>query len=255
MGVQVEKLTALVKKTLAALEKVCHGISYVWFLIPVPFYIGLKGAWKNMQTSPEVTDTYFEVMLWMMALLVMALVGLFHRRSHIQFCLAAFVGFVMFLAMGFIGIALQSAPTSFAADHPIPAGLAYSMPLSEREDMEAAVNPLDSTTFLQVRNASQGGIYEYSFFYPSLPEGTIWLQCYEVTENLPLSKRSIKKKSRQEVGGTNHFSQLVKDKEFTVFEGDWGDCFAVRVEVWHKDRKGRKRKLLEKIYGMEGWMR
>lgn len=243
------------RKLLSALENCCKGISYVWFLIPIPHYIGLKGAWLNMQTSPARTDSYLSIILWMFVLFIMALVGLFHRRSHIQFCLAAFVGFVMFLAMGFIGIALQSAPTSFAADHPIPAGLAYDVPLREGEDMAAAVHPSDSTTFLQVRNTSEGGIYEYSFFYPSLPEGTIWLQCYEVTENLPLSKRSIKKKSRQEVGGTNYFSQLVKDKKFTIFEGDWGDCFAVRVEVWHKDRKGRKRKLLEKIYGMEGWMR
>ena len=142
-----------------------------------------------MQTSPEVTDSYFEVMLWMMALLVVALVGLFHRRRHIQFCLAAFVGFIMFLAMGFIGIALQSAPTSFAADHPIPAGLAYDIPLGEREDMAAAVSAQDTTTFLQVRNGHEGGIYEYSFFYPSLPEGIIWLQCYEVTQNRPLSKK------------------------------------------------------------------
>lgn len=251
----MKNVKALVRKLLSALENCCKGISYVWFLIPVPFYIGLKGAWKNMQTSPEVTDTYFEVMLWMMALLVMALVGLFHRRSHIQFCLAAFVGFVMFLAMGFIGIALQSAPTSFAADHPIPAGLAYDIPLREEEDMAAAVNPLDSATFLQVRDGFQGGIYEYSFFYPELPEGTIWLECYEVTENLRLSGSRIKQASSQEVNGTKQFACLVKDKQFTIYEGDWGDCYAARIEVWFQDKQGRKRKLLEKVYGVQGWMR
>ena len=57
------------------------------------------------------------------------------------------------------------------------------------------------------------------------------------------------------MGGTNHFSQLVKDKEFTIFEGDWGDCYAARIEVWFKDKQGHKRKLSEKVYGVQGWMR
>ena len=57
------------------------------------------------------------------------------------------------------------------------------------------------------------------------------------------------------MGGTNHFSQLVKDKEFTIFEGDWGDCYAARIEVWFKDKQGHKRKLSEKVYSVQGWMR
>ena len=106
----MKNVKAHVRKLLSALENCCKGISYVWFLIPVPYYIGLEGAWKNMQTSPEVTDSYFEVMMWMMALLVVALVGLFHRRRHIQFCLAAFVGFVMFLAMETLSALLCNRP-------------------------------------------------------------------------------------------------------------------------------------------------
>lgn len=249
------KMKEYIRKVLSFLDKCCYGISYVWFLIPIPFYLGLKGTWLNMETSPKVTDSYLSVVLWTFALFVVTQFYLFRRRKLIQFCLAAIVGFVMFLACGFIGIALQSAPTSFAADHPIPPGLAYDKPLPEGEDMEAAVSPSDSSTYLQVRNSFQGGIYEYSFFYPNLPEGTVWLQCYEVTENLPLSKSRIKKDSRQEVSGTNHFACLVRQRRFTIYEGDWGDCYAARIEVWFKDRQGRKRKLLEKTYGVQGWMR
>ena len=30
---------------------------------------------------------------------------------------------------------------------------------------------------------------------------------------------------------------------------------AARIEVWFRDQQGKKRKLAEKIYGVEGWMR
>lgn len=249
------RLKTYLKTTLGVLCKIGDYISYVWFLIPIAFYYGLRGTWLNMQTSPEVTDFYCGISLWAFLLYIIATLFLLHRDKIAQFCIAAAVGLFMFYSMGFIGLALQSAPTSFAKNHPIPEGLAYFKPKAEGEDLQEGVNYADSTTFLQLRRSFQGGIYEYSFYYPSLPEGTIWLQCYEVTENLPLSKSRITRKSCQEVKGTDHFACIVNAKEFTIYEGDWGDCYAARIEVWFMDKKGRKRKLLEKIYGVEGWMR
>ncbi len=52
------------------------------------------------------------------------------------------------------------------------------------------------------------------------------------------------------------FSKIVDKQKFTIYEGDWGDYYAVRVEVWHRDASTKNEtKLLEKIYHMEGWMR
>lgn len=249
------RLKTYFKEFVRVLCKVGDYISYVWFLIPIGSYYGLRGAWLNMQTSPEVTDFYLGIGLWAFLLYVIATLFLLHRDKLVQFCIAAAVGGIMFLAMGFIGLALQSAPTSFAKNHPIPEGLAYHMPKLKGEDLAEGVDPADSTTFLQLRNSFQGGIYEYSFYYPSLPEGVIWLRCYEVTKNVPLSESRITWKSCQQVKGTDHFACLVNAKEFTIYEGDWGDCYAARIEVWFKDKSGQKRKLLEKIYGVEGWMR
>lgn len=152
-------------------------------------------------------------------------------------------------------VAIQSAPTGYAAEHPIPKGLVCHTPMAEHADTEKAVNPTDSTTFLQIRKGIQGGIYEYSFYYPALPEGTIWLQCYEAGKNTPLSAREIKKKTSQKTEGTDRFTCLAENKEFTIYEGDWGEHYAARIEVWFKDKKGNKRKLLEKFYTVEGWSR
>ena len=55
---------------------------------------------------------------------------------------------------------------------------------------------------------------------------------------------------------TKSFTRLVEKQEFVIYEGDWGDYYAVRVEVWRKDSATRKEhKLMEKVYRMEGWMR
>ena len=179
---------------------------------------------------------------------VIATLFLLHRRRAVQFSISAIMWFISLLPFYVLSICLQSAPTGYAAEHPIPKGLACHTPMAEHADMEKAVNPEDSTTYLQIRKGIQGGIYEYSFFYPQLPEGTIWLQCYEAGKNVPLSKREIKKKTSQKTEGTDRFTCLAENKEFTIYEGDWSEYYAARIEVWFKDKKGNKRKLLEKFY-------
>jgi hypothetical protein len=42
----------------------------------------------------------------------------------------------------------------------------------------------------------------------------------------------------------------------TIYEGDWGKPYAARFEVWFKGNEDqRERKLMEKVYKIEGWQR
>ena len=243
------------KKILSALCKVGDCLSYVWFLFPVVIYFCYVETTKIMMDDPIKTDFYLGILEWTLLLYIIATIFLLHRRKTVQFCIAVVVGYIIIFAFALLGIGLQSAPTRFSLEHSIPEGLEYYTPKADSVDLATDVDSLDQTTYLQVRNSYQGGIYEYSFYYPSLPEGTIWLQCYEVTENYPLSKSRIRKKSTEHVRGTDHFACLVDCKEFTIYEGDWNKYYAARIEVWFKDKKGNKRKLLEKVYAVEGWMR
>ena len=121
---------------------------------------------------------------------------------------------------------------------------------------EAKIDVKDRNSYLQIWDGCQGGIYLYDFYYPSLPKGTVYLKCFEVTENDPLSAGRVKGASSVAHEATKSFSKIVDKQEFTIFEGDWGEYYAVRVEVWHCDASTKKEtKLLEKIYRMEGWMR
>ena len=103
----------------------------------------------------------------------------------------------------------------------------------------------------------QGGIYSYAFYWPALEDGEVYLRCFEATENIELSDNQIKRRTTTQVAGHNGFGQIVKPNhmEFTIYEGDWEEYYAVRVEVWHKPAKGKAHRLMQKVYRMEGWMR
>ena len=251
----MKALIVYLKKVISAICKAGDGLSYFWPLLAVASILVNVRLFKIMEDDPYKTDTYCGISLLIFFFYIIATLFLLHRDKIVQFCFAAAIGFILFFFQGFIGIALQSAPTVFALEHSVPEGLAHYKPKAENADLAEDVDSLDETTYLQVRNSFQGGIYEYSFFYPKLPEGIIYLRCYEVTENLPLSVGRLERESCQQVSGTDHFACLVDGKEFTIYEGDWGSYYAARIEVWFKDKKGNERKLLEKIYAIEGWMR
>ncbi|MBR5831611.1 MAG: hypothetical protein IKY79_03235 [Bacteroidales bacterium] len=153
----------------------------------------------------------------------------------------------------------------FGKEHPIPIDLECNIPLAnelidfekyEYSYEEATIDTLNSDTWLQIWDGSQGGIYEYDFYHPQLANGTVYLRCYEVTENIALSDKEVKNNSEVAVTSHRHFEKLADKQEFTIYEGDWEDYYAVRVEVWHHDNAtGKERKLMQKIYRMEGWMR
>ena len=179
----------------------------------------------------------------------------------------------------------QSQPTGYAASHPIPEGLEYNIPLQEirvvdgdtvvpvlgieirgtdtmyyrkgwQKHTPPTIDKENEQTWLQIWNSFQGGIYNYSFYYPELLSGTIYLRCFEVSKNEELSARRIKESTSVDFHGHNKFGKIVDMQRFTIYEGDWGDYYAVRVEVWYHDPvKKEERMLMSKIYRMEGWMR
>lgn len=147
--------------------------------------------------------------------------------------------------------------SDFGKRHAIPAGLEYNEPMELRDSVLAApADSLDIDNFLQIYNDFQGGIYLYDFHYTALPAGEIFLRCYEATENIALTKERIEDVSRVRIEGTTRFTQLVNQTGFTIYEGVWGDYYAARIEVWHRNAAtGKETKLMEKIYRIEGWQR
>ena len=168
--------------------------------------------------------------------------------------------FALSIIMGFLSLFAPSSD-DFGRKHSIPDGLEYTIPFDEYSNPSVVIDSLDADTYLQIWNGSQGGIYKYDFYYGALPAGEISLRCYEATKDIRLSANTdwgvrIYESIKVAIDSTSSFSKLVNKQGFTIYEGDWGDYYAARIEVWHKDAKtGKETKLMEKVYRVEGWMR
>ena len=167
------------------------------------------------------------------------------------------VCFIAFYIISFIYLIISSSqPDPFGKEHPIPEGMEYEIPLKEIAPVDLIIDGFSEKECLQVWNDFQGGLYQYSFYYPELPDGDVFLRCFEVTENIELSTSRLRKASTVKVIGHTEFGMIADKQNFTIYEGDWGDYYAARIEVWYKNaRTGKETKLLEKIYRVEGWMR
>ena len=141
----------------------------------------------------------------------------------------------------------------------IPVGLECAEPEDESEIDATLPKPKryvpDVKPDFKLINGSQGGIYGYLATVDPGEDGEVYLRAFEVTKGTPLSPRRIKQCTVEKVPGGN--SQVIgSGKEFTIYEGDWDRYYAARIEIWFVPASGgRERKLKEKVFKVQGWMR
>ncbi|MGD9781795.1 MAG: hypothetical protein AB7V14_06545 [Kiritimatiellia bacterium] len=110
---------------------------------------------------------------------------------------------------------------------------------------------------LDLRNSFQTGIYNAHIWINPGEPGMLYLKAYEVTQGTPLSVDRLKERANEWVGWSAHPEELfLSNTHFTIYEGDWGKPYAARFEVWFAPDSGApERKLLERIFKIEGWQR
>lgn len=176
--------------------------------------------------------------------------------------LGSLLGLVVFFVWLFIyGMAAQSSLSYYAEHHPIPSDLEYNIPEysfwnEPLPNRDSTVTESDTNSWLILYGGL--GAYDWDFYYPALPDGILYLRLFEVTENEPLSYEQIKRRTETYVANHNAFGHIEHNQGtgFTIYEGDFEHYYAARVEVWHRDTSTQQeRKLIEKIYRVDGWMR
>ena len=265
---------------LSALPQRGTKLLRLWWLWPVLFVALLITIFFMKEASVWMTVCLFALLafsgIMQLVTFILAIVRKQWRRliGTIVGGLVSVAAFVAFCIMLFAtAFARMFGPNedSFGKEHPIPDNVQCELPLVDestiyygindtvgelREAVTPVIDSLDTSTFLQIHYGMQPGIYEYDFYYPQLPDGHIYLKCFEVTTGVALSTERIAERSRVDVASHNTFGKIANRQEFTIYEGDWGDYYAVRVEVWHhEDHSVRDTRLLAKTYRMEGWMR
>jgi len=108
-----------------------------------------------------------------------------------------------------------------------------------------------------LRVSFQPGIYDSSIWINPGESGTLYLKAFEVTKGTPLSVDRLKERANEWIGWSDDPEELFfSNTHFTIYEGDWGKPYAARFEVWFTpDLGGSDRKLMEKVFKIEGWQR
>ena len=224
-----------------------------WWLFPI-LLGGMMVLLILMFTlfPPTILETIVGIILILDLIgLISSWLVLLINEKNTQGLISVALSFVLVFVLWY-PLVLSASNDGFGKKHPIPEGLEYNIPLLSDT---VIIDSLDTSTFLQVKSGGTG-FYYYDFYYNALPSGDIFLRCYEVTENIPLSQQSILEETSVHVDQTFSFSKLVDKKIITIFEGDIGDFYAARFEVWHRDATtGNEKKLVEKIYRVQGYSR
>lgn len=229
-----------------------------WWAFPIMLALSMIALIVLFTKTPSILETIIGILLLLViiALLtswVLLLINKQWLKALLSFIVSAVVGCILLIPLT---LSAMSGPDGFGKDHPIPEGLEYNLPLPFESEKVELVDSLNNKTYLQIWNDSQGGMYKYDFYYGSLGPGEVFLRCYEVTSNIPLSEDRLIEESRVSVSPQKQFGKVVNKQSFTIYEGDWDDYYAARIEVWFKDAEtNQESKLMEKVYRVEGWMR
>lgn len=234
-----------------------------WWVLPILLFICLLGLVLSFTDEPIFLENIVGILLLLVLICLFAswVVLLINKQWGKCLLSAALSVGIICLLWDLLIIGAMTGPDGFGKKHPIPDGLDYNLPIERSESdylrrsfPSVDVDSLDASSFLQVWGDM--GVYYYDFYYGSLPAGEVFLRCYEVTENLPLSKNRLPNETTVQIEAVSSFSKLVEKNRFVISEGDWEDYYAARFEVWHRDGKtGKETKLMEKVYRVEGYMR
>ncbi len=110
---------------------------------------------------------------------------------------------------------------------------------------------------LELRNSFQPGLYDSIIWVNAGEPGRIYLKAFEATKGTALSGDRLGGDSSEWVGWSNDSEEsFFSNTHFMIYEGDWGKPYAARFEVWFvPDSGGPERKLIEKVFKIEGWQR
>lgn len=133
--------------------------------------------------------------------------------------------------------------------------------LLDRQESFFTLLPVDSirhgAPVLNLYKGIQPGIYEVEAWVNPGEPGQVYLKAFEVTRGTRLSASGLCEYSNERMGWSDDPNELFySNANVTIYEGDWGQPYAARFELWFMPDSGRAaRKLLERVFKIEGWQR
>lgn len=204
--------------------------------------------------------SFITIALTLIVQAILMLVLLYYKKWR-SLTITMIAGFVVYggVTLWFISIFSIFYPyDNFSDDLDIPPGIAISEPKGQWSDNvrpDSILKLKRTKADFELYNGMQPGIYEYDVWLPKIDSGTVYLKMYEVTQNYRLSKHDVKETEVRVGNTTDSLLRFGTKDDFMISEGDWGEPYAARFEIWYRPDHGKERKLLQKNYKLEGWQR
>ena len=236
-----------------------------WIPLTFTFLSGLIFVFSHFVNSPSFEKTAFYILMFSWIFLMVSTIFQLANKKWIQGIVSGvffigILGALIFYAVARLFIQ-QTRPDRFTDDLYIPDNIKIENPIdlpysdSRRPDNIAKIKK--SKTDFVLYNSFQPGLYEYDLWTGKIEKGVVYLKAYEVTKNCRLSPDRVEKQSMIRISNNKDtFVRFSSNGYFTIYEGDWGKPYAARFEIWFKpDNGGKARKLAQKNFKIEGWMR
>lgn len=223
-----------------------------WY-VPV-LVAGIVGiACLFMIMIPYESILYASMILPFIAVLASFILGfikLFKQRYLHGILQIVFTVIISLAGLTMAGVFLMFYPYDYYANNlEIPEGIDLNIP---KDTLSLTCSNI---TDFEIGNDFQPGLYTYSFCYSARESGIVYLKAFEVTHEAPLSTKSMRQHSAISIMPSAKVIRYQLDGHFSIYEGDWGHPYAARFELWFRNENGQQRKLAQKNYKIEGWMR
>ncbi|WP_345208080.1 hypothetical protein [Chryseobacterium ginsengisoli] len=188
---------------------------------------------------------------------ILGILRLFKKGELKNGLLQCFSSFVIFTIIGgsFAYCPPKSPYKPYKGDIKNPKNAKFSMPLKMTVNEEKQLVEVIKPNIL-LYDYLQPGSYKYEVFLNKIGKGKVYLKVYDFNTNRILSEKEIKKESQIEVfNSTDELKEFNLKGSFNVEEGDWGDYYGSRIEVWFQpeDKNQPEKKLMMKNYVIQGW--
>lgn len=241
-------------------EVVFRTLNWRWYFTSlITLFIGLF-CWLLILILPVRSFTWWLLSSapFLMAVLsfILGISRMFKKdqfKNGLWQCLLSFIVLAVVSCL-FVYYPPKSLYKPYNNDIKNPKNAKFSMPLKIVVDEKELVEVTQPDVLIY--DYLQPGSYKYDVFLNKIEKGKVYLKVYDFNTNRILSEKQIKKQSMMPVFNPNDELKEFSggNKDFQVKEGDWGDYYGSRIEVWFQpdDSSQPERKLIEKNYIIQG---
>ncbi|MCS4304720.1 MULTISPECIES: hypothetical protein [Chryseobacterium] len=241
-------------------EVVFRALNWRWYFTSlISLFIGVF-CWLLILILPISSFTWnFFTAIPFLVVVVSFLLGISRMFKKDEFKNGLWQCFLSIIILSILGILFGLYPPKspykpYNNDIKNPKNAKFSMPLKIFSDEKELVEVTQPD--ILIYDYLQPGTYKYDVFLNKTEKGKVYLKVYDFNTNRILSEKEIKKESMRVVFNPNdELKEFSSGNDgFTVKEGDWGDYYGSRIEVWFKPDNSNEseRKLVEKNYIIQG---